>query len=366
MSRVQLEISLSRLTGNARAVMRHVSPCRVMAVLKADAYGLGAVPIAGALVEAGVSCFGVADIAEARDLVKLGLPVHMLGGMLPQEVPEAAELGVVCPVTDVDIAERISSEGVRLGRALSVEFLVDTGMGRLGIPVSEAAPVIQHCLALPGVSCRGIYSHFPVAYRAGESYTQQQVAAFRELLAAFPKEAFQNVHMANSDGVNNVHEAMQPPFNMVRTGINLYGAYDIEGDRRLALEDVLSLKSVLVAVRTLPEGACIGYGCTCRLAKSTRVGTVPVGYADGMPLALSNRGHVLVGGRVCPILGRVSMDYTTVDLSQVPDAVPGDEVTCLGGEGPTAVSVEDWARLKGTHPYDIICSFGKRVERRYI
>jgi len=142
--------------------------------------------------------------------------------------------------------------------------------------------------------------------------------------------------------------------------------FDTEGRRALALVPVLSLKTRLASVRRLPAGASIGYGCTYRLPRAMTVGVVSAGYADGLPMALSNRGTLLVKGIPCPVLGRVSMDYTTLSLESVPDARCGDEVTCLGGQGATAVSVEDWAQLKGTQSYDIICSFGSRVERRFI
>ena len=147
---------------------------------------------------------------------------------------------------------------------------------------------------------------------------------------------------------------------------NLYGSFDTAGQRAVALKSVLTLKTRLVAVRKLPAGTHIGYGCSYRLPRDMLVGTISAGYADGLPLALSNRGHVQMKGVACQVLGRVSMDYTTVSLDQVPSACCGDEVVCLGGNGPGAVSIEDWAQLKGTHSYDIICSFGSRVERRYL
>jgi len=228
--------------------------------------------------------------------------------------------------------------------------------------------VVRKAHALPGLDCEGIYSHFPVAYQSGSDYTNRQIDTFLSLVTRLAGGGitFAKVHMANSDAINNFPRACRPPFNVVRTGINLHGSFDIEGQRLLALGPVLSLKTRLTAVRTMPAGSHIGYGCTYRLPRDTLVGTISAGYADGLPLALSNRGHVLVRNQPCQVLGRVSMDYTTISLEQVPEARCGDVVVCLGGDGPTAVSVEDWAQLKGTHPYDIICSLGNRVERRYV
>lgn len=367
-SRVWLDISLATLRANFAKIRDAVAPCGVIAVLKANAYGLGVRPIAQALAEAGATGFGVAELKEALNLAEVGLPVQILGGVLPEEIAPAVAVGVILPVTDLETARRISAESVRQGRETEVHFLVDTGMGRLGILAEKAEAVVRESVALPGLACRGIYSHFPVAYHAGGEYTLRQVATFKGLLARLADAGitFAKVHIANSDAVNNFPDpACRAPFNLVRTGINLHGSFDSEGQRALKLQPVLTLKTRLVAVRTLPAGMSVGYGCTYTLPRAMPVGTVSAGYADGLPLALSNRGYVLIRGRPCPVLGRVSMDYTTVSLEQVTDAAVGDEVVCLGGEGLTSISVEQWAQLKGTHPYEIICSFGSRVERRY-
>jgi len=338
-----------------------------MAVLKANAYGLGVRPIAGALAQEGAMGFGVAEPFEAFVLLDLGLPIHILGSVLPDEIPELVAAGVILPVSDLDTARAISREAVRQGRTAIVHFKVDTGMGRLGMLIDDAAATILAACRLPGLHAEGIYTHFPVAYQTGSAFTREQIRLFTGLLdtLAAANIIFAKRHVANSDAVNNVPEACQPPFNLVRTGINLHGSFDTEGMRVLDLSPVLTLKTRLTAARTLPAGSSIGYGQTYRLPCVMRIGTISAGYADGLPLALSNRGHVLIRDVPCPILGRISMDYTTVSLEQVPDAAVGDEVVCLGGRGPQAVSVDDWARLKNTHPYEIICSLGSRVERRY-
>lgn len=367
-ARVWLDIDLDKLCRNLARIRERVVPCGVIAVLKADAYGLGVEPIARALARAGVAGFAVAEPREALRLTGIGLPVQILGGILPDEIPATVAAGVIHPIDSLATARRISAEAGRQGRTVECHFLVDTGMGRLGLLAAGAAPAIAAACALPGLDCRGIYSHFPVAYRAGEEYTLGQISAFRRLLDELAGKGirFAKIHIANSDAINNFPQAFEPPFNMVRTGINLHGSFDSEGLRALHLEPILSLKTRLVAIRDLPAGMRLGYGLTHRLGEDTRVGTVAAGYADGLPLALSNRGYLIVRDTLCPVLGRVSMDYVTVSLAQVPDAAVGDEVLCLGGEGPVAVTVDQWAQLKGTHPYEIICSFGTRVERRYL
>jgi len=367
-SRVRLELSLGTLKANYGKIAEAVAPCDVISVLKANAYGLGVHSIAAALAEAGTKRFAVAELNEALALADFDRPVQILGSILPEEIPDAVAAGIVLPITDEHTARLVNEEAGRQRRKAVCQYLVDTGMGRLGISAAEADKVVTATFGLPHLHCEGIYSHFPVAYQSGSDYTQGQIELFLCLLGRLEARGigFDLRHMANSDAVNNFPRTYAPPFNAVRTGINLHGSFDTEGQRVLDLESILTLKTRLVAVRRLPAGTAIGYGCTHRLESETTVGTISAGYADGLPLALSNCGHVLIRNRPCRILGRVSMDYTTVSLESVPGAQCGDDVICLGGEGPDAISVEEWARIKNTHPYDIICSFGSRVERCYV
>ncbi len=367
-SRVWLEIDLGKLEANLRRIVAAVSPCQVIAVLKANAYGLGVLPIAERLATAGVAGFAVAEPNEALQLTHLGVPVQILGGMLDHELPATVAAGIVHPIVSLEVARSVSAEAVRQGRTVECHFLIDTGMGRLGILARDAVETVAAAVRLPNLDCRGIYSHFPVAYRAGEAYTVSQVQTFRRIVDELAARDihFAKIHIANSDAINNFPFTCRPPFNQVRTGINLHGSFDAEGHRALRLESILTLKARLVQVRRLPAGMKLGYGLTYTLPTDTLVGTVAAGYADGLPLALSNRGCVLIRQRPCPILGRVSMDYVTVSLENACEAAVGDEVVCLGGEGVAAITVDQWAQLKGTHPYEIICSFGSRVERRYV
>lgn len=366
--RVWLEIDPEVLVDNFRRVGEAVTPCAVMAVLKANAYGLGVVPIAEALVAAGAERLGVAEPNEALQLVVLGKPVQILSSLLPEEVEPMVAAGVVVPITDEAMATTVSAAAVRLGRVATVHIKLDTGMGRLGILIDGAQAVIERISRLPGLHLEGIFSHFPFAYERGSDLTNRQMDLFCALLGELAEReiTFAKRHIANSDAINNFPRACREPFNLVRTGINLHGSFDIIGTRRLHVKPVLTLKTRLSAVRRLPAGSTIGYGQTYRLARAKLTGTISAGYADGLPLALSNRGYVLIRGVPCDVLGRVSMDYTVVSLEEVPEAAVGDEVVCLGGEGAHALRVEDWAALKNTHPYEVICSFGSRVERRML
>ena len=366
--RVWLEISLDTLAQNYRKIADAVAPAQVITVLKANAYGLGVLPIARVLAKAGTSGFGVAEPYEALPLLSLGKPVQILSSILPEEIEPMVAAGVTLPVTDLPTAKLISAAAVRQGKTATVHFKLDTGMGRLGILASEAPAVIRETWNLPGLYCEGIFSHFPYAYETGSELTNRQMDLFCTILDDVARDGitFAKRHIANSDAINNFPRACRAPFNVVRTGINLHGSFDTAGKRTLRVKPVLTLKTRLTAIRTLPAGTGIGYGHTYRLHTPTLVGTVSAGYADGLPLALSNRGYLLIHGIPCPVLGRLSMDYTTVSLESVPGANVGDEVVCLGGEGIHALTVEDWAALKNTHPYEIICSFGNRVERRYV
>lgn len=362
--RVWLEINLKTEAENYRKIAASVAPAKVLVVLKANAYGLGVLPVATALAKEGAAGFGVAEPHEALQLLPLGKPVQILSSVLPDEVAAMVEAGVILPVTDEAMARLISAEAVRQRKTAAVEIALDTGMGRIGFRTAEAPDAIRRVVKLPGLKVQGILSHFPCAYDQDSELTRRQIRDFKAILTTLAADGitFEKRHIANSDAINNYPEACREPFNYVRAGINLHGSFDPAGKRALNLESVLTLKTRLAAIRDLPAGTGIGYGQTYRLNRPTRIGVISAGYADGMPLALSNRGYVSIRGTVCPVFGRICMDYTMVSLESVPEAKLGDEVICLGHGAP---SPEDWAALKGTHAYEIICSFGNRVERVY-
>ena len=369
--RVRVEIDLGALVRNYRRIQAHVKPMRVLCVLKANAYGLGVGPYAEALAKAGCRDFGVAEPFEALELLSVlrrgrcAANVQILSSILPDEIAPMVKAGVILPVTDLATAKLISAAARRAKTTARVHFKLDTGMGRLGILAKDALGTIRAVRALPALDCEGIFSHCPMAYDPKDPFTKRQVALFKSIVAACAKEgiAFRKVHMAASDAINNFPETARSPFTMVRTGINLHGSFDPNGRKALKVEPVLSLKTRVAQVRELPAGTTLGYGRTWCLAAPTKVATISAGYADGLPLALTNRGFVFIGGRRCKIIGRISMDYTTVDVSDVPDVKPGDEVVCFGACGRDSITPDDWAELKGTHAYDVICSLGSRVQR---
>ncbi len=346
--RISALVDLARLQKNFETIRTGHNGLKIMTVVKADAYGLGVHPVAETLKHAGTDGFCVATCAEGLELLEYGRPVQILGAVMPEELEEAVRHQFILGITDLETAEKYSAEAVRQNKTIQCHFKLDTGMGRLGILYHEAPEIIREAVRLPNLDCCGIYSHFP---QTGTDFAEEQIRRFRGVLAQTEQLGirFRTIHMANSDAVSGCPEVLLPPFNEARPGLALY-------------RDVLSLTARIAAVRMMPAGHSIGYDRTCVLEKETRVGTITAGYADGLPLALSGRGSVLVNGVRCPILGRVSMDYTTIDLTACPDAKPGDTVTLLSKDLP----LSEWAELKGTHVYDIQCAISKRVPRIYL
>lgn len=377
--RVVVEIDLKALVRNYRKIAAHVKPAKVLCVLKANAYGLGVADYAKALASAGCTMFGVAEPYEALELLRVLAParssvnsrktgaaeVQMLSSVLPDEVEPMVKAGVILPVIDVATAKLISAAAVKAKVVAKVHFKLDTGMGRLGILAKDALAVMREVKKLPNLDCEGVFSHFPMAYDPKDPFTKRQIKIFESIVAEAEKEGFRfrKIHISASDGINNFPETAKKPFTVVRTGINLHGSFDPYGRKALKVEPVLSLKTRVAQVRELPAGTTLGYGRTWCLNAPTKVATISAGYADGLPLALTNRGFVFIGGKRCKIIGRISMDYTTVDVSGVPSVKPGDEVVCFGKCGKDSITPDDWAALKGTHAYDIICSLGNRVQR---
>ena len=367
--RTVLEVDLAKVRDNFLKVLSRVSPAGVMAVVKADAYNLGVAAVVRTLHAAGCRRFGVACPDEAREILALklkGVRVQLLSSVLPDEIEDMLRCGVDLPVVGEAEAKSISAAAVKCGRKARVHFKVDTAMGRLGMAQSDAFEIIGRVCALPNMVCEGLMTHFPSASDAADPKTLLQIKAVEKLCSALKARGvgFNFVHCAASDGINSFPEAFRGPFNLVRAGLDMYGGFS-RAASRLGLEPVVTLKSRIAQVRDMPAGSPIGYSSTFVTRRRSRIAIVASGYADGIPLALSNRGHVSVNGVKCPFVGRVSMDYLAVDVSRSGEVKPGDTVVLLGGEGRNAPTVCDWAKIKGTHPHDILCAFGPRIERVY-
>ena len=363
-----VEIDLDRFAANLQSIRRHAGPGReVLLVAKADAYGHGSADMAAAAEREGVTQLGVATLLEGMQLRRAGskLPIMAMSPLLQGEIPEAVAHAIDPTVCDLAFARALSDEAIQAERAVRFHVEVDTGMGRTGVHLHEAEAFLEEACALPGLRLASVYTHFPDADARDLSYATNQTRRFAEFIDRLEARGLKppRVHAANSAGTVNLPDAL---FDWVRVGLIAYGLRPSHDEAQLSLSPVMSFRSRLVQVRDLPAGANVSYGRACTLARATRVGVVPVGYGHGYSWLLSNRGHMLVGGRRVPILGRVTMDLTMVDVTGVPSAAVGDEVVLFGEQLGASLPVEEVATGSETLAYEVLCTIGKRVTRLYV
>ena len=369
-TRTWAEINLGNLEHNYRALRACAPDSRFLGVVKANAYGHGAVPVAKKLEELGADCLAVACLAEALELREAGIqmPVMILGATPPEFADDVVRGDFTQAVFSVDLALALSEAAGKLGKTARVHIKLDTGMSRLGLlahdPVAAAAKVAELC-ALPHLEYEGIFTHFANA-DGDEEYTMLQFTRFLDTLEELEKTygiSFQIRHCAASAAVLNYPCTH---LNMVRPGIALYGHYpdpSCEGLDGPGLLPVMTLKSRVAAVRELPEDTPVSYGCTARFAQGGgRVAVVPIGYADGLHRALSNEGSFWLDGQPRPIMGRVCMDMCMVGLDDGAEVGPGDVAEIFGENLP----VERHGELAGTVQYELLCAVSPRVPRIYL
>jgi alanine racemase len=365
-----VEVDLDRLTANLRAIAAHIGPDReVFLVVKADAYGHGAIEIVRAAEAVGVAHFGVATLHEGIQLREAGSrkPVTVLSPLLPSEIDEAVAHALDPTVCDLGFARALSRAAVTAGRSLRCHVEIDTGMGRIGVREDEAEAFLAELASLPGLRLASLYTHFPDADARDLGFSRGQLERFRDLLSRLAARGIRapRVHAANSAGTVNLPEA---GLDWVRVGLVAYGHEPPFARAHLPLQPVMAFKSRLVQVRDLPAGVPVSYGRTWTTPRPSRIGVVPVGYGHGYSWLLSNRGEMLVRGRRAPIVGRVTMDLTMIDVTEVPGVEVGEEIVLFGSPGPDgpALPLEDVARWSETLPYEIMCTIGKRVTRIYV
>ena len=370
--RVTLTVDKNVLRNNFCKLAAKVTPCSMLSVLKANAYGTGADVMGKLVVECGADRIGVADLSEAvamQKAVNNAVPVQILGVVTPGELAEAVAKDIVLPVNGLEMAKAISAEALKQAKNVKVHLILDTGMGRFGWLAGFCCDEIKAAASLPNLTIEGIYSHFPCAGTPGEAGT---VAQINEFIRQYNELAANNIdfayrHIAASDGILCQVPSTQTPFNLVRVGLCWYGVCQNEAEKALGLEPALELTTCVGAVRKLPAGFTVGYNRTVKLSRDTMVATICAGYADGLPLALSNTGRVLINGASCPVLGRVSMDYTMIDISNAPGEITwGTPVTIIGRNGSEIITAGEVAKHKNTHIHDILCALGSRVRRNYI
>ena len=369
--RTWAEISLDNLAHNYRT-LRALTPrgCKFLGLVKANAYGHGAVPVAKKLEELGADMLAVACLDEAAQLRDAGvsLPILCLGQTPPELAAGLLEYDVTQAVPDLETGEALSAAAQAAGKTLTIHVKLDTGMTRLGFQWREgneaaAADQIARLCALPGLEAEGMFTHFADA-DGGEEYTMLQFTRFLDAKQALENRGirFKISHCAASAAVLSYPCTHM---DMIRPGIVLYGYYpapELEGLDGPGLLPVMEVKSRVYAVRDVPAGTCVSYGRTHTLERDSRLAVLPIGYGDGFPRLLSNRGQVLLYGRRCPIVGRVCMDMCMVDVTDLPQVRPGDVAIIYGQDG----LLDEDAAIAGTIPYELLCDVGRRVPHVYL
>jgi len=353
-------VDLAAVVRNLGRLRRRLDPAtRVVGVVKAGGYGHGLVPVARELEAAGVDGLGVAVVEEAAALRGAGLaaPILVLSPGYEAAAETVVELGLEVVVSDLAELDPLEAAARPAGRSVGIHLKVDTGMGRLGLDASVLDGLLLRLRRATHLRLAGVMSHLACADEDGP-FTDEQIDAFATFRPRVAAAGFDAIpfHLANTAGVVRFPRAH---FDMVRPGLGLYGYGDA------SLEPALTLVTQVVRVRHLPAGATVGYGRTFRCRRPTRMGVARIGYGDGLPRALSNRGALLVAGRRCPILGRVNMDLTCVDLTDAPEAGEGSAAVVIGTQGGERITAEEVASQAGTIAYEVLCGIGPRVARVY-
>ncbi len=361
-----IEVDLDAIAHNVSAIKAHVGPgVQVMAVVKANAYGHGALPAALAALHGGAQRLAVARAGEGLALRAAGIaaPILVLGYTPPQEVFQAVEAGLTLTVTEADVAARVAEAAQALGRPAAVHVKVDTGMGRFGLLPEEVVGFAQALTTHSGIVLEGLFTHFAVADAADSTYTRAQFVVFQQVLAALEGAgiAIPLRHVANSAATLALPETH---LDAVRPGIAIYGLRPSgEVAPAVTLRPALALKSHVARVRTLPAGSSISYGRTYITPRALPVALVPVGYGDGYHRLLSSRGAVLINDRRCPIVGRVCMDQFVVDVSEAGAVAVGDEVVLIGAQGEDCITADEVARQAETINYEVVTGLTARPPR---
>jgi alanine racemase len=376
------QIDLSALAANYRELRRVADPqAGMMAVVKANGYGHGAVEVSRVALANGATWLAVARASEAVALRAAGIaaPILLFGHCLLEYSPYLWENGIRASVSDLETARQLSGVAQQHKCTLKVHAKFDTGMGRLGIPadtlmvagktktgISRAANTLLEIARLPGLDVEGLYTHFANADAGDKGHARGQLMLFLEILEELERHGFQAPmrHAANSAATIELPDSH---LDMVRPGISQYGLWPSEEvDRsRITLIPAMTLKSTVIQVKDVPAGFKISYGSTYTTPAPTRIATVPLGYADGYSRRLSSRGIMLVHGQRAPVVGRVCMDLTMIDVGAIPDVAAGDEVVAMGRQQGDEVSADEVARVLGTINYEVVSALTSRVERVY-
>ena len=357
-------IDLGAIGENVSGIRKKIGPKRdLMAVVKADAYGHGAVEVGVSALNSGATCLGVAMPEEGGELRRGGVeaPILVLGLIPPEKAHKSIAYRLDQTICTLELAETLNQIAGASAGPIKVHIKVDTGMGRIGIAPSHVLEFARKVSQFPNLKLEGVYSHLPSADEEDKTNTKKQIAIFQQLLREMEHAGFKvpRKHIANSACVLDLPESY---FDLVRPGIMIYGLYPSRDvSRELLLKPAMTVKTNISYLKRVPSGTPISYGSTYRTKKESLIATLPVGYADGYNRLLSNRGAVRIRGQYAPVVGRICMDMCLVDVTGLVDVSVGDEVV-LFGKDPTA---DEIAEKIGTISYEVLCTLGKRVPRIY-
>ena len=359
-------IDLEALRSNFRRIKEKVGPqVKVLSMVKANAYGHGAIAVAQTLADEGTDAFGVATLEEAVELRQATIrqPIVVLAGTYVEQSDQFLEHGLTPVIHELETLRSLEAAIQRQSATLAIHLEVDTGMGRTGFLAAGLDLWLAELRKLKALRIEGVFSHFSDAESANEAYSENQVRNFLSVITSLRNAGVTPslVHMAKSAAVLTVPDSY---YDMVRPGLALYGIYPSpQLSQEIALRPVLSWKTRILQLKRVPEGTSLGYGRIFVTRRESLIGTLPVGYADGYQRSLSNRAVVLVRGRRAPVAGRISMDLTTIDVTDIDEVQQGDEVTLLGRQGDVTISADEMASWANTISYEILTSIGARVPR---
>jgi len=356
-----IEVDLNAIKHNLEAVKSKVgSGTKILAIVKADAYGHGAVKVSQTLEQNGTNMLGVAFPGEGIELRNnnITIPILILNPVLSEQIEDVIQHSLGVTVSSLDIANEISITAKKYNHNIRIHVEIDTGMGGAGVCPDKALPFIKALLLIENLEIEGVFTHFSSSEEKDKSFTYEQNRKFKEVIKQLENEkiSIPLIHSANSAAILDIADSH---FNMVRPGLILYGIFPSKYvSRNIELKQSMSFKTRIINLKELDPGSVIGYGRTFEITKQTTVATIPVGYKDGFSRGFSNLGEVLVHGKRVPIIGRVCMDRCFIDVTDFSDVEIGSEVILLGEQDNEIISIESATELLGTIPYEIVCNVG--------
>ena len=366
---VWAEIDLDCIKHNMIEIRKQVKDKTIIAIVKADAYGHGAIDVSTVLLENGADKLGVAVITEALELRESGIqaPILILGYTPLDFAEDLIRQNIEQTVYSLDYATKLSEVAVKEEKEVEIHIAIDTGMGRIGfLPNEEGLNDIEKISKLKNIKIKGIFTHFSSSDEADKEYTMKQINKFKEFDKRLQELGIkiEEKHLSNSAAILDVEEAY---FDAVRPGIIIYGYYPSNEvmKEKINLKPALTLKSNIVHVKALPKGEYISYGREFKTERESIIATLPIGYADGYTRALYKNGKVIINGKMAPIVGRICMDQCMIDVTDIEGVSVGDEVILIGEDKGVKFNADDIAKLLNTINYEVLCLIGKRVPRVY-